>query len=262
MNHNHLSREQLYAYDDGVLSPAERRVVEQHLATCGECQAQLAQSANVIRALKQQLGSTGAPQSLRAAIRRQADVPQPQQVTRARPSTRMLALASAGGIALALLVLALVMLLRPDGGGTLVAELARAHRQLAQEPKRVQMQGNAVELSAWLGDRVQEQIKVPAPEGFSIVGARMEMVDGQSAGQILYQPANAPATSLFVWRGVFSTSNLAPAQVNGGQFYVSTQAGETIVLWHEDQLNYACVGDESPEAMLALSARVWRSDGN
>ncbi len=262
MNQYHLSREQLYAYGDGVLSGGERRTVEQHLATCGECQAQLAQSASVIRALKLQVGTSRAPESLRAAVLRQMDVPQPQRLNRAQPSKRVLALAFAGGIALALLVLIVMLSFGSNRGGPLVAELVTAHRQLTQEPERVQMQGDAVELSNWLADWVHEPIKVPAPEGFGIVGARIETIDGQLAGHILYQPTNAAALSLFLWRGAVSTNDLTPRQMNGGQFYVGTQDGETVVLWHDDDLNYACVGDGTPDAMLELAARVWRGDGN
>jgi hypothetical protein len=90
----------------------------------------------------------------------------------------------------------------------------------------------------------------------------VDKIDNQVAAHVLYQQTSTTALSIFVWRGDFSTGNLAPRQVNGDPYYVGAQSGETVVLWRERDVNYACVGEVTPEAVLELAARVRGSDIN
>ena len=68
--------------------------------------------------------------------------------------------------------------------------------------------------------------------------------------------------SLLIWRGAISTGTMVPRELNGGHFYVGVQGTETVVLWQDRDLNYACVAQAAPEALLDLAARVWRNDVN
>jgi anti-sigma factor RsiW len=260
MNDHHLSREQLYAYADGVVFGAEQRAVERHLAICNECRAQLARSSAIVHGLKQLLGSTSAPASLRMAIREQISERVPRRATPAWLPTRGLAFASlaVSGLLVAILI---TFVFRLDGGQSLVGQLVEKHRQLAREPQSIQTPGDAG-LSTWMDAQVNERIDLPALEGFSLAGGRVDKVDGQLAAHVLYQQTSTTALSIFVWRGDFSTDNLAPRQVNGDPYYVGAQSGETVVLWRERDVNYACVGEVKPEAVLELAARVRGSDSN
>ncbi len=259
MKDEHLSREQLYEYDDGVLPAVERRAVERHLQTCPQCQAQFERSSALVHVLKQQLTSTHAPPSLRAAIREQLTARDPG-IQKAR-STRRPVFAL---VPIAALLLALVLAIGTRGNGAppIVAQLVETHNLVAQDQQSVQRQGSAAELSTWLSEQLHTPIQVPTPEGFSLVGAQVKQVEGVLAAQVLYRQSGAYAMSLFMWRGPFSADDLAPRQVSGGQFYVGTYGGRTVVLWSEHDLNYACVGEAAPDKMLALAAVVWRSDEN
>ncbi len=260
MNDEHLSREQLYEYDDGVLPAVERRAVERHLENCAECQARLARSAALPRALKEQLGGTHAPVSLRLALRREltARDPGPGRL----PPARRPALALVPVAALVLLALVLAIAIGANGAPPLLTQLVETHRQVVLDPQAVQRQGSAAELGTWLSDQLHTSIEVPTPEGFSLVGARVEQVDRVPAAHVVYRQSDGSAMSLFMWRGLFPTDDFALRQVDGGRFYVGTPGGQSVVLWSEHDLNYACVGDAAPDAMLALAAGVWRSDQN
>ncbi len=261
MKDAHLSREQLYAYQDGLLPVTERSAVERHLETCAECRAQFAQSAALVDVLKRQLRSTHAPPSLRSAISQQLGARE-QPASKTFLPARGRALASAAIIALLLLAVTFAIAFWVNGTPTLITQLVETHNQLVENVLLAQRQGNAEELATWLGDQVGAPIQVPTPDGFSLVGARVEKVDGDSVAHILYQQTNGDALSLFVWRGISSTDDLTLRQVNGGQFYVGTATGRTVVIWSERDLNYACVGDASPDAMLTLAAHVWSADKN
>jgi anti-sigma factor RsiW len=261
MNDNHLSPEALYAYEDSLLPALERRAAERHLAACAECQARLAGSVAIVHALKEQLGSTRAPQSLRTAIRVQIQDGNTRRTIIPSPTIRVLALAS---IALVVLLALGVIVAGSLGVGAprLVAQLTEAHRQLAQEPERIQVEGDAVGFSTWLEQQVHERVDLPTPDGFSRVGGREENVNGQLAAHILYRQADGATMSVFIWRGTIATTNLAPREVAGDQFYLGTQFAETVVLWPERDLAYACVGQVPPEGLLDLAARVRRSDND
>lgn len=255
----HLSHEKLYAYDDGVLPAVERRAVERHLATCATCRARLAHSAAVLRTLKRQLGSDRAPPSLRTAIRRQIGEHDARRGSGLWSPAHVLALASIFGV---ILLAAIVAVASVPSRAPLVAQLAEGHRQLAQGPERVDVQGDAAALSTWLGAQMHEPIALPTTEGFSITGGRMETIDGQMAAHVLYRQETAATMSLFVWRGAISTGNMESRELNGAHFYVGSQGAQTVVLWLDHDLNYACVGDAAPDAMLDLAWRAWRSDVN
>lgn len=262
MSDRHLSREELYAFSDGVLPASEQRAVKQHLVTCAECQTQFERSAAVVHSLKQHLGETRAPASLRAAIREQVAAQEPRKTAVSRFLAHGLALALGATIGLFLLAVLVSIVFQDKGAQPVVAQLAESHLQLAHDRGLVQMQGNALELSNWFGDQIHGPIQVPAPEEFSIVGARTVRVDNQPVAQILYRQGVNTEMSLFIWRGVFRSGDLQPREVGGGRFYVGTQNGESVVFWNEHDLSYACVGEASPEAALNVAARVWKSDDN
>lgn len=261
MNDNHLSREQLYAYDDGRLAAPERLVAERHLATCGECQAQLARSTAIVHALKRQLGNTQAPPSLRMAIREQTGPREPRRAMAPGLPARGLARASFAAVGLVLLAILLAVVFRSDGRQPLVTQLVEMHRHLVREPQSIQRPGDEG-LSTWINAQVHERVDLPALEGFSLAGGRADKIDNQVAAHVLYWQSNASTLSIFVWRGDFPTINLAPRQVNGDQYYVSTLGGDTVVLWRDGEVNYACVGEVTPETVLDLAARVRGSDIN
>lgn len=256
----HLSHEKLYAYDDGVLLPVERRAVERHLAACALCRARLAYSAAVVRTLKRQLGSDRAPRSLRTAMRMPIGEHDARRVSESLPPVRVLALVSIFGVLLLAAVLAVAS--RPSSAPLLVAQLVEGHRQLARETERVQVQGDAAALGTWLEAQLHEPTALPTPDGFNILGGRMENIDGQMVAHMLYSQANAAAMSLFVWRGAVSTANMESRELDEGRFYVGSEGAETVVLWRDHDLNYACVGEAAPDAMLDLARHVWRSDVN
>lgn len=260
MSGHHLSAEQLYAYDDGMLSAAEQRSVEQHLTTCPGCQARLERSAAVARALKHQLGKTRAPESLRRSILLRAKGIESQASVRSSPSRRGLALVSAGVAALVLLFTIAIM--RWNAMPPLLPQLAEAHRLVVGEPGGIQMPSDAVALNQWLDEQMHEHIDVSTPDGLTLVGARLDRIDNRVAAHVQYREANGDVMSLFIWHEVLPLGHLPARHVDGSDFFVGTQNGENVALWQENGITYACVGEMPPEQLLDLAASFRRRDAN
>ena len=260
MNDAHLTRERLYAYSDGLLPAAERRAAERHLAACVACRQQLTQSKQIVRALKAQRGQERASQALYATIRQQIGAQEAPAAGDSLSFSRGLALASALIVLVLVLTITYGIAQQSTNARRLLAQLAINHEQLAQDSRPLQMQGDAATLSAWLADAMHESIRVRAPEPWTLMGARMETMDGRATAHILYRQLTTGTMSLFIWRGPIATGALEQRQEDSGLYIIGTHDAETIVLWPDGDLNYACVGAAPPETVLVLAAQIRQAD--
>src|SRR5207244_3679399 len=137
-----------------------------------------------------------------------------------------------------------------------------SHERLSREPQQLQVQGDATRVSAWLEGMMHERITVPTPERYRLEGALLDSLGGQPAGHILYRQSNERSMSLVIWRGEVPTADLAQRDKGGAHFQVGTYGTETIVFWREGDLTYACVGDESSDAMLEFAALIRHDETN
>jgi anti-sigma factor RsiW len=257
----HLPDEVLYGYADEILPEAERKEATRHLRACALCQARLARSRALTRALKAQLGQAHAPTALRTSIRSRVEAPDnPRAAERTLPRARLGALVL--GLGFVTLMLAVVVFARRAGQPpTLLGELAAAHAQLAQDPALVQVRGDAGAISAWFAPVLHEQITAPDIQGLQLVGGRLDQIEGQPAANLVYRQDDGATMSLLVWRGSAPLSEFASQTYERGRFYVGAQDGQTVIIWPVDDVRYACVSAESAERVLDMAGRVRRSLG-
>jgi anti-sigma factor RsiW len=248
----------VHALADGELDVVHAREIEAHIASCANCAGSFAE----IMALKQKLASPAlrmrAPAGLAERIMEALPAPAAVEMPLARPrrvrqgwwpategssvngsssvrSWRLRAQgALAGGVgAFALAACLAFFVMRADTGNEIARSLVDGHlRSLAGEHLFDVQSTDQHTVKPWFAGKLDVTPPVPdlALKGFTLVGGRIDYVEGRAAAVVVYR-RRTHVINLFVWPG----TNPAPPAIE--------LSGYMLRHWTKDGLTFWAVSD-------------------
>lgn len=228
---------------DGELPAEAAAEVMSHAAGCPRCAADLA----ALRALKAELAALprpAAPAGLAERIRASL----PEEAAPSLPRRRVLELVAAGCAGLVI-----------GGGGawwlaarqetSVEQDLLTAHGRglLAGLPLQVASSDNHT-VRPWLSTRLPAAPAVIAPEGFPLLGARLDLIEGQVVAALLYRRRQHVIT-------VFAAPEDAAAR---WPLRPETRRGFNLVPWRADGLRYVALSDLNLAELESFAALFGR----
>jgi anti-sigma factor RsiW len=239
------SEDDLQAYVDDRLAPAQRAEVEAQLASVPE----LAERVAAYRELNARL---------RAQFNPILDEPIPQRLTLAPPRRGMTQFAIAAswlvaGVAIGWLASA-YLAREPMRSSTFAHRAAIAHAVYSPEVRHpVEVGADQREhLVRWLSKRLGADLRPPmlAASGYELVGGRLLPGDRGAVAQFMYQDPKGRRLTLYVSRMNTSQSDTA--------FRYSREGGVSVFYWVDGTLGYALSGELPKDDLLGVATAVYK----
>jgi mycothiol system anti-sigma-R factor len=243
-----LSHDVLHGYLDGELDAARASEFERHLETCRECVGAL-ESQEALRASLQRMGLyERAPATLQQKIRRGLDAATVTAISPRRFPTRWV-LAVAAAILLVALVswVALPRFLGgPNPTTVTAAELVDAHVRSLQPGHLTDVTSTDQHtVKPWFDGRIDfiPPVKDFADEGFSLIGGRLDVLNGRSVAALVYG-RRKHLINVFVW----------PTQEPDSAFHSSkVHQGFQWVHWRHQGMEFCAVSDIADPELRQLA---------
>jgi anti-sigma factor RsiW len=233
----HDAQSLMHAYLDGELDASTILEYEQHLRTCPACAPRLAEQKVLQTAMKADGLYYKAPDHLRDRLR--AALVQQRAVRSVRFPWRWVAAAAACLLlCVGLGFLVAQFRLMASKQERLTQEVASGHiRSLQVENQRLVdvRTSNKHEVKPWLSERLDFSPPVPdlADQGFSLVGGRLDYVDGRPIAVVVYQ-RRKHVISVFLW------PNRANEETQPRR---ETRQGYHLIQWSGAGMNHWVVSD-------------------
>ena len=235
----------LHALMDGELDAGHAREVEEHIAGCAACAAQLAAYREMSQAIAVADMKYTAPLALRRRI--EASLPQPQ--TRApsrRAVLRGFALGSAVSAIAATGLVAIV--LREDELQRVQSEIVSAHLRSLQAGHLTDViSTDQHTVKPWFNGKLDVSPPVIdlTAQGFTLVGGRLDYVDARAIGAVVYK-RRQHIINLFVAQ----TANTERRSAK-----IETVQGFNIRHWSDRGLNYWAVSDLASDELAEFGEK-------
>jgi anti-sigma factor RsiW len=234
----------LHALLDGELDAGHSREVEDHLATCPLCAAQL----RGYRDMRQAMAATDlhktAPAGLRQRI--EAAAPQPRATSR-RSVLKGFAMGSVLSAAVAASVV--VVVLRGDDAQRIDTEIVSAHvRSLQPGHLTDVLTSDQHTVKPWFNGRLDVAPPVIdlTAQGFTLIGGRLDYVDGRALGAIVYR-RRIHVINLFVTQAPSIERHAAKME---------TIQGFNVRRWSERGLNYWAASDLNADELNDFGEKI------
>ena len=223
----------LHALMDGELDAGHAREVEEHIAGCPACAAQLAAYREMSQAIAAADMKYTAPPALRRRI--EASLPQPQ--VRA-PSRRAVLRGFAFGSAVSAIAATglVAIVLRDDDRQRIESEIVSAHLRSLQAGHLTDViSTDQHTVKPWFNGKLDVSPPVIdlTTQGFTLIGGRLDYVDARAIGAVVYR-RRAHVINLFVAQ----TSNTEHHAAK-----IETIQGFNIRRWSDRGLNFWAVSD-------------------
>jgi anti-sigma factor RsiW len=221
----------LHALIDGELDAGHAREVEDHIAGCPHCAAQLRAYREMSKAVAGADLRYAAPPQLRRRI--EASLPQTQMPSR-RAVLRGFAMGSAASAIAATGLVAII--LRNDDAQRIESEIVSAHLRSLQAGHLTDvLSTDQHTVKPWFNGKLDVSPPVVdlTAQGFTLIGGRLDYVDARAIGAIVYR-RRAHVINLFV-------SQTASTERHAAK--IETIQGFNIRRWGERGLNYWAVSD-------------------
>jgi anti-sigma factor RsiW len=238
--------EWLHGYFDGELDAARAAEFEAHLAGCSACTTALARQ----RVLREAIAGAGlyaaATPSLRARVR--SAIPAPQVAW----SRRLAWLATAAALAIVLVGLWSWSLWRTGAAADqLVAAVLDAHvRSLLPGHLTDVASTDQHTVKPWFDGKLDFVPPVPdlAPEGFPLIGGRLDVVGGRSVAALVYG-RRKHVISVFVW----PSERAAVTSARSG-----SARGYQWIRWSRGGMSFWAVSDVAAPELAELARLLQR----
>jgi anti-sigma factor RsiW len=221
----------LHALLDGELDAGHAREVEDHVAACPRCAAQLRGLREMHEAVSGADLRYAAPPALRKRI--EAALPQPRLTSR----RSLLQGFAAGSAVSALAATGLVaIVLRNDDEQRILSEVVSAHLRSLQAGHLTDVVSTDQHtVKPWFNGKLDVAPPVIdlAAQGFLLIGGRLDYVDGRALGAVVYR-RRSHVINLFVAQAAAAGHRAARTE---------TVQGFNIRRWSERGLNYWAVSD-------------------
>jgi anti-sigma factor RsiW len=231
----------LHALIDRELDAGHVREVEEHIASCPRCAAQLAAYREMSKAVANADLLFTAPPALRRRI--EAALPQPQAPSR-RAILRGFAMGSAVSAIAATGLVAIV--LRNDDESRITSEIVSAHLRSLQAGHLTDvLSTDHHTVKPWFNGKldVAPPVLDLTAQGFTLIGGRLDYVDARPVGAIVYR-RRLHVINLFVAQ----TASTEPRAAR-----TETFQGFNIRGWSEGGLNFWAVSDLAADELAEFS---------
>jgi anti-sigma factor RsiW len=234
----------LHALIDGELDAGNTRTVEDHIAVCPRCAAQL----HAYRAMSKMIAGADlrykAPLELRRRI--EASLPQPTPAPSRRAVLRGFAMGSAVSAIAATGLVAII--LRSDDEARIESEVVSAHLRSLQAGHLTDvLSTDQHTVKPWFNGRLDVAPPVVdlTAQGFTLIGGRLDYVDTRPIGAIVYR-RRAHVINLFVAQTASTERRAAK---------IETIQGFNIRRWSERGLNYWAVSDLAADELAEFGEK-------
>ena len=237
----------LHALIDGELDAGHAREVEDHIAGCPHCAAQLAAYRAMSKAVSAADLRFTAPAGLRLRI--EAALPRTQAPSR-RAVLRGFAMGSAVSAIAATGLVAIV--LRSDDEARIKSEIVSAHLRSLQAGHLTDViSTDQHTVKPWFNGKldVAPPVLDLTAQGFTLIGGRLDYVDARALGAIVYR-RRLHVINLFVAQ----TSSAEPRAAR-----TETFQGFNIRSWSEGGLNYWAVSDLAADELAEFGEKFQAS---
>jgi anti-sigma factor RsiW len=234
----------LHALIDGELDAGHARAVEDHIAGCPRCAAQLASYREMSKIIAGADVRYKAPLELRRRI--EASLPQPKQAPSRRAVLRGFAMGSAVSAIAATGLVAII--LRSDDEARIESEVVSAHLRSLQAGHLTDvLSTDQHTVKPWFNGKLDEAPPVIdlTAQGFTLIGGRLDYVDTRPIGAIVYR-RRAHVINLFV-------AQTASAERRAAK--IETIQGFNIRRWSERGLNYWAVSDLAADELAEFGEK-------
>jgi anti-sigma factor RsiW len=233
----------LHALIDGELDAGHAREVEEHIAGCPRCAAELAAVREMHKAIANADLRYAAPVALRRRI--EAALPQAQAPSR-RAVLRGFAMGSAVSAIAATGLVAIV--LRSDDEARIASEIVSAHLRSLQAGHLTDvLSTDQHTVKPWFNGKLD--VAPPVIDltalGFTLIGGRLDYVDARPIGAIVYR-RRLHVINLFVAQTASTKTRAARTE---------TFQGFNVRSWSEGGLNYWAVSDIAADEIAEFSEK-------
>jgi anti-sigma factor RsiW len=237
----------LHALLDGELDAGHAREVEDHIAGCPACAAQLKAYREMSTAIAGADLHYAAPASLRRRI--EASLP-PVQATTPAPSRRSVLKGFAMGSAVSAIAATglVAIVLRNDDEARIDSEIVSAHLRSLQAGHLTDViSTDQHTVKPWFNGKLDVAPPVIdlTAQGFTLIGGRLDYVDARPIGAIVYR-RRQHVINLFVAQTA-STENRAAK--------METIQGFNIRRWSDRGLNYWAVSDIAADELAEFGEK-------
>jgi len=242
---------EVQAYADGELDAVSALAVEQHLETCVECRTLHDGIVEMRAALKRDARYYRPAAAFAHRIR--GNIAHEDRVTRRRATlgSRPFWTGAFGGVAATALAASLALfVMLPSAQDQLANDVATAHvRSLIGDHLIDVASSNHHVVKPWFAGRadISPPVADYAAQGFTLVGGRLDYVDGKRAAVLVYRHG-AHIVNVFAWKDDGSLSARAK-DVNGYH----------ILAWKEGGLFFCAVSDMDSKELRALSDLIQKN---
>jgi anti-sigma factor RsiW len=234
----------LHALIDGELDAGNTRAVEDHIAGCPRCAAQLRDYREMSKMIAGADVRYKAPLELRRRI--EASLPQPAQVPNRRAVLRGFAMGSAVSALAATGLVAIV--LRSDDEARIQSEVVSAHLRSLQAGHLTDViSTDQHTVKPWFNGKLDVAPPVVdlTAQGFTLIGGRLDYVDARPIGAIVYR-RRAHVINLFVAQTASTERRAAKTE---------TLQGFNIRRWSDRGLNYWAVSDLAADELAEFGEK-------
>jgi anti-sigma factor RsiW len=228
---------------DGELDAGHAREVEEHIAGCPRCAAQLEAYREMSKAVAGADLRYAAPLKLRRRI--EASMPQPRVPNR-RAVLRGFAMGSAVSAIAATGLVAIV--LRNDDEQRILSEVVSAHLRSLQAGHLTDvLSTDQHTVKPWFSGKLDVAPPVVdlTAQGFTLIGGRLDYVDTRAIGAIVYR-RRSHVINLFVAKTASTERQAAQTE---------TLQGFNVRRWSERGLNYWAVSDLAADELAEFGAK-------
>ena len=245
-------REQLLDSINGRLSPALQARVDEHVATCDECQRIFTRERALDHALAQR-PAYALPESLRAKLTAQIAPPKSQ-----RSWARLLALA-APALAAAAALAFFVAHSWYAPSAALITEAVNDHLRVVYAEHPVEIESGGIhQVKPWFTGRLDfaPPVSFSGDEEFPLVGGAVGLFVDRKAATFVFKH-RLHTISLFVFRSEGLPFPLhGETKVAGQAASRMTSRGFNLLFWREGDLGYALVSDVNADALARLATKI------
>jgi anti-sigma factor RsiW len=263
---------------DCTLQADERDAVAIHLASCADCQAQLATVARLRTVVRVRLAAVAMPPlDLAGSVRASLEAREPAiahapaatpAAPRSGPTTERsrrwaglprLNYGLAGAIGVAVLVFAmggwmLRTALPATPGADIAGDYATQHLLFARDDQLLEVQGDATAVARWFRDRLPFPVVAPTMPGYELQGGRLVAIDGQRAAQVVYENE---ATKRYVSLILAPSTTRAPQGLrSSGSYRVGRRGDVAVVTWPASGIRMALVAPLSESELVGLAKQL------
>jgi anti-sigma factor RsiW len=222
----------LHALIDGELDAGHARAVEEHIAGCPRCAAELAAYREMSKAVAGADLRYTAPLALRRRI--EASLPQAPRVPNRRAVLRGFAMGSAVSAIAASGLFAIVV--RNDDEARIESEVVSAHLRSLQAGHLTDViSTDQHTVKPWFNGKLDVAPPVVdlTAQGFTLIGGRLDYVDARALGAVVYR-RRSHVINLFVAQTASTEHRTAKTE---------TVQGFNIRRWSDRGLNFWAVSD-------------------